>query len=30
VECGGCHMMLTPTDERPDPELPAMPDMGVS
>ena len=25
VECGGCHVMLAPTDERPDPELPAMP-----
>jgi hypothetical protein len=23
VECGGCHVMLAPTDERPDP--PAMP-----
>jgi hypothetical protein len=22
VECGGCHVMLTPTDFRDDPELP--------
>jgi len=29
VECGGCHVMLVPTDERLDPELPAMPDVEV-
>lgn len=25
VECGGCGVHLTPTDKRPDPEMPAMP-----